>query len=241
MSAITLLFPHQLFEVNPALQKDRPVWLIEESLFFTQYPFHIQKIVLHRASMKSYAYALEQQGYTIHYVEAKQKLGELRQFIRALAAKKVKAIHYVETVDYWIEERLQRTAASAGIELIRYGSPGFLNQLEEVTDYFEKRKTYFQTDFYIQQRKNRKWLVEKEKDPVGGKWTFDTDNRKPYPKDKKAPEPYPVKTHPFVSEAIAYAKKYFSENPGKSDQFCYPVTRAEALDQLDLFLSQRFN
>jgi deoxyribodipyrimidine photolyase-related protein len=51
MSDITLVFPHQLFEASPALQKDRAVWLVEESLFFTQYPFHQQKIVLHRASM----------------------------------------------------------------------------------------------------------------------------------------------------------------------------------------------
>jgi len=241
MSAITLVFPHQLFEANPALQKDRPVWLVEESLFFIQFPFHLQKIVLHRASMKAYAQSLEQKGYRVNYVEARQKTAELQELIRSLASNKIKTIHYVDTIDHWIEQRLRRSASAADVELITYPTPAFLNQLQDVSDYFDKRKTYFQTDFYIQQRKQRKWLLTKDKGPIGDKWTFDTDNRKAYPKGKKAPAPYPPSTNSFVKEAIVYARKHFATNPGATDQFCYPVSRQEALRHLDLFLAQRFD
>ncbi|MFM8806103.1 MAG: cryptochrome/photolyase family protein, partial [Sphingomonadales bacterium] len=225
MSSITLLFPHQLFEAHPALQKDRPVWLVEDSLFFTQYPFHQQKIVLHRASMQAYAQSLEQKGYTINYVEARQKTAELRQLIRSLAAKKIKTIHYADTVDHWIEKRLRQAAALTGITLVTYVTPAFLNQLNEIKEYFDKRKTYFQTDFYIQQRKQRKWLLKNEKEPVGDKWTFDTDNRKSYPKGKKAPAHYPATDNKFLKEAVRYAREHFATNPGATDQFSYPVTR----------------
>jgi deoxyribodipyrimidine photolyase-related protein len=240
MSDITLVFPHQLFEASPALQKDRAVWLVEESLFFTQYPFHQQKIVLHRASMKAYAHALEQQGYTVHYVEALQKIAAISELIRSLAAKKIKTIHYADTVDHWLEKRLRQSATSTGITLTTYPSPAFLNKMQDVKDYVDKRKTYFQTDFYIQQRKQRKWLLKNDKEPVGDKWTFDTDNRKPYPKGKKAPEAYPTTTTQFIKEAVLYARENFASHPGTTDQFCYPVTRKEALQQLDLFLKQRF-
>jgi deoxyribodipyrimidine photolyase-related protein len=240
MSAISLIFPHQLFEAHPALQKNRPVWLVEESLFFTQYPFHLQKIVLHRASMKAYAQALEQKGYQVHYVEARQKTADLRQLIRSLSSQKIKTVHYADTVDHWIEKRLRETTALTGITLINYPSPAFLNRLDEVKEYFDNRKTYFQTDFYIQQRKQRKWLLKNDKQPVGDKWTFDTDNRKPYPKNKKAPAAYPIPANTFVKEAVQYAHGQFSSHPGATDQFCYPVTRKEALLQLDLFLTQRF-
>ena len=241
MDAITLVFPHQLFESSPALQKERPVWLVEESLFFIQFPFHLQKIVLHRASMKAYAQALEQKGYSVHYVEARQKTAELRALIRSLAANKVKTIHYVDTVDHWLEKRLHQTAALTGLRLINYPSPAFLNQLQEVKTYFDNRKTYFQTDFYIQQRKQRKWLLKNDKEPVGDKWTFDTENRKPYQKGKKAPAAYPTTPNSFVKEAVLYARQQFATHPGATDQFCYPVTRQEALHQLDLFLAQRFD
>ncbi len=40
MSEIALIFPHQLFEHHPALQKNRQVYLVEEWLFFRQYNFH---------------------------------------------------------------------------------------------------------------------------------------------------------------------------------------------------------
>lgn len=48
-----ILYPNQLFK-NISLFKNKKVLLIEEPLFFTQYEFHIQKLVLHRASMKFY-------------------------------------------------------------------------------------------------------------------------------------------------------------------------------------------
>lgn len=241
MSAITLLFPHQLFAQHPALQKDRAVWLVEEPLFFTQVPFHLQKIVLHRASMKAYATELEKKGFKVHYVETVDKKAETGELLRWLASKKIKTIHYADTHDHWIEKRLKKAADSLDLELKRYPSPAFLNQLQEVKEYFDKRKTYFQTDFYISQRKSRKWLLKNDKEPLGDKWTFDTDNRKPYPKGKTPPAAYPVQATVPIKEAITYAKRHFASHPGNTDKFCYPVTRQEALKQLDLFLKQRFS
>ena len=54
MNTTGIIFPHQLFKKNPAVAKGRPIYLIEEFLFFRQYNFHKQKILLHRASMKFY-------------------------------------------------------------------------------------------------------------------------------------------------------------------------------------------
>ncbi|WP_369292932.1 cryptochrome/photolyase family protein, partial [Staphylococcus nepalensis] len=39
-----LIFPHQLFKDTSHLEKDHPVFMIEEWLFFRQYAFHKQKI-----------------------------------------------------------------------------------------------------------------------------------------------------------------------------------------------------
>lgn len=46
MKDAVLIFPHQLFEYHPAVSKDRIIYLIEEFLFFKQYRFHKQKLVL---------------------------------------------------------------------------------------------------------------------------------------------------------------------------------------------------
>ena len=61
MENALLIFPHQLFESHPALEKNRDVFLVEEYLFFRQYNFHKQKLVFHRASMKFYESFLKDQ------------------------------------------------------------------------------------------------------------------------------------------------------------------------------------
>ena len=71
---ITLVYPHQLFAASPAIIPGRDVWLIEDPLFFgndPQYPaaMHLQKLVLHRASMKAWAAGLEADGRRVNYVE----------------------------------------------------------------------------------------------------------------------------------------------------------------------------
>lgn len=69
-----LIFPHQLFEGIEPL-RNKKVLLIEEPLFFTQYRFHIQKLVLHRASMKFYEDYLKAQGIEVEYCEDASYLG----------------------------------------------------------------------------------------------------------------------------------------------------------------------
>ena len=62
MADCTLIFPFQLFDPHPAVRRDRPIVFIEEGLLFgdphVRLKFHQHKIVLHRASMKTYAAAL---------------------------------------------------------------------------------------------------------------------------------------------------------------------------------------
>ena len=48
---------------------NKKVLLIEEPLFFTQYDFHIQKLVLHRTSMKFYKSYLKQNNILVEYFE----------------------------------------------------------------------------------------------------------------------------------------------------------------------------
>ena len=69
MSAASVIFPHQLFEINPLHKTSWPIYLVEEPLFFTQYKFHKQKLVFHRASMKAYQLFLEGNGYEVTYTE----------------------------------------------------------------------------------------------------------------------------------------------------------------------------
>ncbi|MCA6475286.1 MAG: cryptochrome/photolyase family protein, partial [Chitinophagaceae bacterium] len=102
-----LLFPHQLFEQPLPVPASTPIFLIENDLFFTQYRFHQQKIILHRSSMKYYQQRLEKQKHTVTYIEHHQPESRLPQLIRQLAAKKIQHIDCYFPNDNWLQQQLE--------------------------------------------------------------------------------------------------------------------------------------
>jgi deoxyribodipyrimidine photolyase-related protein len=241
MSIVSLVFPHQLFQQHPALQKGQPVYLVEEWLFFRQYNFHQQKLVLHRSSMQFYAQWLQQQKFTVHYIETTSKQNDCRQLVALLAKEKIKTIQIVDPTDNWLLRRMQSACQQHKIELQVFDNPNFLNTPASVDDFFSKKKNYFQTDFYTWQRKQRKILLEKDGKPVGGKWTFDADNREKFPKNAKAPILHTPKENSYIKEAKKYVAQHFPNNYGELNVApLFVVTFEDAQAWLDDFLNNRF-
>lgn len=239
--AISLVFPHQLFQEHTALQKGRTIYLVEEYLFFRQYTFHQQKLVLHRASMQFYQQWLISQGYQVIYIDTNHPLQDCRALVKELANEQITEIHVAALADDWLEKRIQHTCSKHQIELITHQSPNFLNSKESVENYFNKRKTYFQTDFYTWQRKERKILLESDGKPLGGQWTFDSDNRKPFPKKGIAPAIKSFPDNAFLAEARSYVAKYFPNNYGSvKAPHLFVISFQEAQQWLDDFVKNRF-
>ncbi len=69
-----LLFPHQLFASNATLAKDRTVYLVEDALYFRQYRFQRQKLLLHRASMQAHRNFLSRSAAEVVYIDARRRL-----------------------------------------------------------------------------------------------------------------------------------------------------------------------
>jgi deoxyribodipyrimidine photolyase-related protein len=141
--------------------------------------------------------------------------------------------------DNWLEKRIKSFGEQ--VKLIEYETPMFLNSKDELNAYFKTKKHYFQTDFYTQQRKKRQILLDSDFKPVGGKWTYDTENRLKYPKDKIPPKVEFPKENEFVKEAENYIKANFNNNYGNLEsKFSYPTTYAESREWLNQFLKTRF-
>jgi deoxyribodipyrimidine photolyase-related protein len=240
MATVSIVFPHQLFERHPALAKGRTVYLVEESLFYTQYKFHKQKLTFHRASMKAYESHLKLKGYTVTYIEANNNLHDIRNLIRHLHEQGITEIHFADVVDNWLKKRIHQMATLCSINCQEYDSPTFLTSRATVNEYFGKKKKFFQTDFYIQQRKQLNLLLDKKGNPLGGQWTYDADNRLNYPKGKKPPAVHFPKTNEHWKEASGYVEKNFPENYGTvNNDFAYPTTYHESNKWLAEFLKTR--
>jgi len=238
MDQAFLVFPHQLFETNFHRKKDQLFCIIEESLLFTQFKFHKQKLIFHRASMKAYEHQLISKGFKCQYFE-QVKFSDTEALFKELVKNKINRITYIDPTDDWLSRRIEKNAALNGIKTIVENSPMFLNTIKNLEDYFSKKK-FHMADFYAHERKRLDLMIDNGK-PKGGKWSFDSENRKKLPGNHIPPAihfPHPNK---FVKEAIEYIEKNFGSNPGATAHFLYPVTHKEAQTWLNTFIDQRLN
>ena len=239
---------HQLFENHPGLKcKPNRVVLIEDSLFFGDaenfVKFHKQKLWLHRATMKRYQARLEEQGFKTVYIEYCSDPQALQAQLASLRKGKKNAqdpMMVVEPDDYLLNRRLQRFSDDAGIELKYLPNPMFLNGSGENAEYRAGKKRWFMADFYKWQRKRLNVLMEGDQ-PVGGKWSFDADNRKKIPKKTLDQIPrLPMASHDEIDkQAQAYVERHFPDNPGSLQALIYPTCSTAAEAWLDEFLRQR--
>jgi deoxyribodipyrimidine photolyase-related protein len=245
-NGISLVFPHQLFKEHLSIHVSRPVYLVEEFLFFKLYNFNKKKLILHRASMKYYEDYLIKKGILVNYIESNNELSDIRKLIPYLANHGITKIYFTHVADDWLDKRLKNKCNQHNISLHESKTPNFLNSTEDVAEFFDTQKKYFQIDFYIWQRKNRKLLLEADGKPIGGKWTYDSDNRLKFPKTGIVPLINPPDENLFVTEALIWVNNHYKDNYGSiKSPFgnlggFYPVTHKDAELWLDEFLKNRF-
>ena len=116
LSQVSIILPHQLFKEHPAIQYNRPIYLVEEWHFFNQYQFHKEKLVLHRASMKFYEQYLTEHKFVVNYIESIETQNRIELLINQLHANKVQHIHIVDPVDSWVLKKITTTCKKYKIE-----------------------------------------------------------------------------------------------------------------------------
>jgi len=242
MKKITIIFPHQLYIKHPALKKTNVVYIVEEYLFFQEFKFHKGKLAYHRAGMKSYTDTLSKK-HEVNYIGTTEKESDIRKLIPTLAKQGVEEIHYMNPTDFWLEKRIKEGCKKSKIETVEHENKMFINSKEDLKTFFkEGKRSFFQTSFYKQQRVKRQILLEGDDEPVGGKWSFDGDNRKKFPRSATVPQHFIPKSDKYWKEAVEYVNKNFSKNPGAlSEEALYPYTHAEAKKSLKHFFEYRFH
>ncbi len=242
--SVLLIFPHQLFNDHAGLTLGaQDIIIVEDDLFFKDHQyainFHRKKLILHRASMKAFAQRLMAQGYNVRYCDWQPKL--LDSLFKDVA-KISKYLLVSDCVDFALNKRLKRLGQHHNVEIRWLKSQLFINSNEENKRYRKGKKRWFMADFYQYQRRKLGLLMDTDNKPVGGKWSFDEENRKKIPKKQRANIPKLVfpDENQWVTDAREYVGKRFPDALGCSEDFEYPVTHEDALVWLDEFLTQRF-
>ncbi len=240
---VRLVLPHQLFESHLDAGAGTVFVLVEHDLMFRQYRFHTQKLILHRASMKRFATRVRERGLRVEYVETDARTTSRAAVARTIEGLKPTRVTAYDVVDDWLGQDLHAAIGDAGIDLRAEDvleSPNFLTTRRQLADFFEGSTRPRMQTFYTWQRRRLDVLVENG-EPYGGQWSFDEDNRKKLPKNHAVPQPQRPDRHPEVTEAIAWVKRAFPDNPGNPDAFAWPTSHLEAEAGLEDFLATRFH
>jgi len=235
MKSATLILPNQLFAQHPGISKDRLVILIEHHRYFSDFKFHKQKLILHRASMQAYCDELRKKGLEVIYID----FAHQSDLLGVIKKNKITELHAADFTDHAVTNEIMKGCKKDKIKLIVYESPMFLTPLDFIKKELGSKKSYFMHSFYVAQRKRMNLLMHNGK-PIGGAWSFDEENRKKAPKDLKIPPLNKMPKNKYVKNAGEYIEKNFKNNPGDSTPFNYPTTHKEAETQFDDFLMHRF-
>lgn len=242
-----ILYPNQLF-ASELLPEADVIYVVEEPLFFgtdAQYPIalHRQKLALLRASMRRYVEeVLWQNDCNVEYIELKDVEFSTDVLVRAQKAGAEQVLVFDPT-DIRLESRLKKALddiVETPFELRILPSPSFMLKHTEVRDYFAEKTTHTFAEFYQWQRERFNILIDKKYKPVGGRWSYDTEDKKPLPIDHSTPGFNGFGDSKYVAEATKWVDKHFAGNPGNLENFFWPTSHEEAKEWLDEFLRERF-
>lgn len=236
---VGLIYPHQLYQEHPAGVGADACVLVEDPLFFRQNDFHVQKLVMHRASMKRFERVLAKRiARPVHYVDAAE-LTSSGDIVGQLLQLGATAVQFVDPCDDWLSRRLTAALHRAKLPYQILEDPHSLHSQPAFESLAERKPKLFFTEFYIQQRKRLGVLLDDDGKAVGGKWSYDTENRKKLPAGLRAPLPVTHRQPLELQQAQAYVGRHFPHAWGDAKHFRYPLDRSAAKAELELFIEQR--
>lgn len=246
VGALALLLGDQLGPRPPALAGlDRArdtVLFVEAPEEATHVASHKARIALFFAAMRHCAEALRRDGWQVEYLRiGTHPHASLDVAWRArIDALRPARVVCGEPGDWRVLALVQRCCSEAGVPLDLRADTHFLCTREDFARWAGDAKSLRMEHFYRRMRRRHGVLVDGDA-PRGGRWNYDTENRKGFGAKGPGRVPAPAAFAPdaITREAIADVGRHFPRHPGSTAGFDWPVTPADARAALEAFVRDR--
>ncbi|GAA4022660.1 cryptochrome/photolyase family protein [Actimicrobium antarcticum] len=244
---MVLILGDQLTLDNPALADFDPqqdvVVMIEAASEGMAVWSHKARIVLFLSAMRHFALALGERGWPFVYVKLDDPLpGDFAVRLGAVLARhQPQAVYVAEPGEWRMQQLLEETCTTAQTTLRLIDDTHFLCSKTEFATWAKGKKELRMEFFYRVMRKKHRVLLDGDQ-PEGGEWNYDAENRSAFPKRTgpgTIPAPASFPPDAITREVIALVDSEFADHPGSTDQFIWPVDRAQALQALARFIDTR--
>jgi deoxyribodipyrimidine photolyase-related protein len=214
-------------------RQQTPVLFIESEQFAQERPYHKQKLVLVWSAMRHFAVALKDEGWSVTYEIAPQIETALQDWI---TTHQVDELRIMDPVDHPFLKWLRLLGLPCQLTVVENNH--FLWTETAFHDWARGRKNLLMESFYREGRKRFDVLMN-GKDPVGGQWNYDKENRKPPKGRLDTPAPHWFEPDAMTQEVIQRVEQLDCPTFGQATPFRWGVTRQQALQVLDAFIDQR--
>mgnify|MGYP000589440784 CR=1 FL=1 len=198
---------------------------------------HIQKVVGFFATMRNFSEELKKANHSVIYFKLSDKKNTqnlTENLLVLIKENNIEKFEYQLPDEYRLDKQLQDFSKEITIDSEVFSTEHFYTKRTDLEVFFKGKKQFLMENFYRDMRKKHQILMIGDK-PEGGKWNYDASNRKKWKGDTLIP---PAKNFDNnVSEIETVIKKANVKTIGKinSKYFEYPISRKQALEQLDYF------
>lgn len=244
---LILVLGDQLDENSTALSDIDPVhdtvWMAEVLEESTHILSSKQRTAVFLSAMRHFALQLKERGLRLMYarLDDPDNTGTLAGEL-AKAIQQVKPSHLVMTApgDWRVLQSLRGVAQQHGLSLEIRDDTHFFCTVRDFQKHAATRKQ-LRLEFFYRELRQKTGILMSGKQPEGGRWNFDAENRSSFGPQGPGILPAPARFEPdnISLEVMALVNRQLSQHPGNLSSMGWPVTRAQALHALEAFIAHR--
>ncbi len=214
-------------EIGPLSREDPHglgVVLIESHWKLKRRPYHKQKVAFHLLNLRHFALEQAKRGVAVRYQTTSKSFREtLKLLIQELGSLRV-----MEPAELEVRQDLAPLVKKGLIICLPHD--GWLTSRQDFMESAGRKPPWRMDTFYRYVRKQTGILM-KGMHPLGGKFSFDTDNRKPWKGSPPTPKKLRFPPNLIKAEVLKLVEVHFADHPGILHPESLPGTKRDALRQ----------
>ena len=211
-------------EIGPLSRKDPSeigIVLVENPWKASRRPYHQQKLALVLANGRHFALEQAERGVAVRLEIAR---GPYRDKLAELASE-LGPLEVMRPAEYELRLDLEPLLSSGA--LVDIPHEGWLSDSSDF-DASQKEKPPWRMDAFYRQVRRRSGILMDGGKPLGGKFSFDADNRRQWNGEPPAPAPPAFEPDEITLEVGELIESRFSQHPGTFDLTALPATNGDA-------------
>lgn len=211
---------HQMGPLSRTSPGDLGIIVVECPTKAGRRPYHRQKLALELANLRHFALEQAARGVSVkHVVSPGSYADALRPLVPELGC-----IEVMEPAERELREDLRPLVATGGVQTLPH--EGWITAPDALSA-SQSGPPWRMDAFYRYARRTTGILMDHDR-PIGGKYSFDVENRRPYRGHPAPPEPPRFVPDVVTREVAELVNTRFASHPGRVDLGSLPATAADA-------------